>query len=514
MKSKNVKVFRKFFAVILVFILCIENLAAIVSDNDGSAFVTKAEFEVMKNDFKGQVDKYNTSIDKKIDGAIAAYLAGIKLETSESLKNMIEEAYNNKKANVMFIQWKTPQATKNVNDVSAGFHCMYGWGGGMQDNIGSGGTYGYYGLCNGQSWSGSLPMVRYTNYTGVEADYTNAYYYASFPFGIRDDVNYITTGDTTNFTLSNVYRWRSHIDIRATEYGIRAAQASATLDAFDYAPTEIICDFTTNSISKNGPAVIDGPTIAMGTGFSGRPSMSITHTLTRTSSDATANDFLNYNLAGTISGSSSFFDFDYRNNYHQDGQVTLEIQRNAPQNSSEGIRSGTAVQVKKNGQAWSSATGRPGYNNNTSFKFKYNHQKIYDLNWANLTSEYYNSLFATPYYKYYGIPVCNTPTKEGKLKFKIEFTNSGSGNYTYELMDTRFPNGDMPTTKVEQDFERVLKRETLSGSGTKSVNIEISKNKIFDTSNGDYIYVKVVPAVSGDEITVRVPGDIVYTYSS
>lgn len=126
MKPKNVKLFRKFSTIILVFILCIENLAAIVSDNDGSAFVTKAEFEVMKNDFKGQVDQYNTSIDKKIDGAIAAYLAGIKLETSESLKNMIEEAYNNKKANVMFIQWKTPQATKNVNDVSAGFHCMYG----------------------------------------------------------------------------------------------------------------------------------------------------------------------------------------------------------------------------------------------------------------------------------------------------------------------------------------------------------------------------------------------------
>ncbi len=514
MKSKVIKTIIKFSSLIMAIILCIDCFAAVVSDNDGSTFVTKSEFEAMKKDFRSQVDQYNTSIDGKIDGAIAAYLAGIKLETVETLNNMVEAAYNNKKANVMFIQWKIPQATKNVDDVNAGFHCMYGWGGGVQDNVSRGRVYGYYGLCNGQAWSGSLPSIRYTNYTGVTENYTNAYYYASFPFGTRDDVNYITVGDTTNFTLSNVYRWRSHIDIRATQYNISADGKNSELNVFDYAPTEIICDFTTGSASKYGPAVIDGPTIAMGTGHSGRPSMSITHTLTRTSSDATANDFLNYNLAGTISGSSSFIDFDYRNNYHPDGVVTLEIQRNQPQNSSAGDRSGTAVQVKKNGQNWSTVVGKSGYNNNTSFKFKYNHQKIYDLNWANLTNEYYNGIFSSPYYKYYGIPICKTPTKEGKLKLKIQFTNSGSGDYVYELMDTRFPNGNMPTTKVEEGFERVLKRATLSGNGTKTVDIEISKDKIFDTSNGDYIYIKVVPLVSGNEITVRVPGNIVYTYSS
>ena len=57
--------------------MSINSLAAIVSDNDGSAFVTKAEFEAMKDDFAEQVVNYNTSIDGKIDGAIAAYLAGI-----------------------------------------------------------------------------------------------------------------------------------------------------------------------------------------------------------------------------------------------------------------------------------------------------------------------------------------------------------------------------------------------------------------------------------------------------
>lgn len=48
--------------------------AAIVSDNDGSAFVTKAEFEALKSSFNKQINNYNKSLDNKIDGAIASYL--------------------------------------------------------------------------------------------------------------------------------------------------------------------------------------------------------------------------------------------------------------------------------------------------------------------------------------------------------------------------------------------------------------------------------------------------------
>ena len=56
-------------------------MAAIVADNDGSAFVTKGEFEAMKKNFADQITNYNNSIDGKIDGAIAAYLAGLVTTT-------------------------------------------------------------------------------------------------------------------------------------------------------------------------------------------------------------------------------------------------------------------------------------------------------------------------------------------------------------------------------------------------------------------------------------------------
>ena len=74
---------KRAFCLVFVFLLSINSFAAIVSDNDGSAFVTKSEFEALKKDFAEQVENYNKSIDEKIDGAIAAYLAGIKLEKKE-----------------------------------------------------------------------------------------------------------------------------------------------------------------------------------------------------------------------------------------------------------------------------------------------------------------------------------------------------------------------------------------------------------------------------------------------
>lgn len=78
------KVIKKIISLFIIIILAGQSFAAVVSDNDGSAFVTKSEFEAMKKDFEEQITIYNDSIDGKIDGAIASYLAGIKTATVES----------------------------------------------------------------------------------------------------------------------------------------------------------------------------------------------------------------------------------------------------------------------------------------------------------------------------------------------------------------------------------------------------------------------------------------------
>lgn len=71
---------RKALCLVFAFLLSVNSFAAVVSDNDGSAFVSKSEFEALKTDFANQINNYQSSIDGKIDGAIASYLAGIKLQ--------------------------------------------------------------------------------------------------------------------------------------------------------------------------------------------------------------------------------------------------------------------------------------------------------------------------------------------------------------------------------------------------------------------------------------------------
>ena len=75
---------KKALCLIFAFLLSINSFAAVVSDNDGSAFITKAEFDSLKNNFQSQLDQYNANIDNKIDNAIASYLAGISKEYKES----------------------------------------------------------------------------------------------------------------------------------------------------------------------------------------------------------------------------------------------------------------------------------------------------------------------------------------------------------------------------------------------------------------------------------------------
>ena len=86
---KGVRLIKRLVALSLVLLLSIESFAAVVGDNDGAAFITKAEFDSLKSSFQGQINRYNQSIDNKIDGAIAGYLAGIN-----SLKTRKENFYN------------------------------------------------------------------------------------------------------------------------------------------------------------------------------------------------------------------------------------------------------------------------------------------------------------------------------------------------------------------------------------------------------------------------------------
>ena len=81
---------KRFAALFLVVLLSCEVFAAVVGDNDGAAFITKAEFDSMKNDFQSQLNKFNTSIDNKIENAIAGYINGIKKTVAETFDPFVK----------------------------------------------------------------------------------------------------------------------------------------------------------------------------------------------------------------------------------------------------------------------------------------------------------------------------------------------------------------------------------------------------------------------------------------
>ena len=76
----------KKIVILVVIILMFTNsiFGSVVSDNDGSAFITKAEFDSLKNSFQSQIDSFNVNIDNKIDNAIASYLSGLKVEQTKT----------------------------------------------------------------------------------------------------------------------------------------------------------------------------------------------------------------------------------------------------------------------------------------------------------------------------------------------------------------------------------------------------------------------------------------------
>ncbi len=85
------KTIKKIIVLILIIVLvcCNSIFAVAVSDNDGSAFITKPEFDSLKNNFQSQIDKYNTTLDSKIDSAIASYIAGIDSRVIRSASTVL-----------------------------------------------------------------------------------------------------------------------------------------------------------------------------------------------------------------------------------------------------------------------------------------------------------------------------------------------------------------------------------------------------------------------------------------
>lgn len=88
----NIKNLKYFIFIILVIccIFSVVSIAAVVSDNDGAAFITKAEFDSLKNTFQSEINEKTSSIDSKIDLTISDYVKNVKQGSTTRLTNIYD----------------------------------------------------------------------------------------------------------------------------------------------------------------------------------------------------------------------------------------------------------------------------------------------------------------------------------------------------------------------------------------------------------------------------------------
>ena len=62
-----------------------------IKDDTVDIQTANGEFEALKNNFVSQIENYNDSIDGKIDGAIASYLAGVNISKKQIKSLLIKD---------------------------------------------------------------------------------------------------------------------------------------------------------------------------------------------------------------------------------------------------------------------------------------------------------------------------------------------------------------------------------------------------------------------------------------
>ena len=139
MLRKHIKIYLNLILVFCILI-SIGSYSAQVSDNDGAAFITQAEFDSLKNLFQVQINNYNSGIDNKIESAISSYIEGVNppVEFKQiSLINQLKSFhftrnfnYFGKQTNIgdYYKYWSWYSFAFALDHVSVGTAGQYGFG--------------------------------------------------------------------------------------------------------------------------------------------------------------------------------------------------------------------------------------------------------------------------------------------------------------------------------------------------------------------------------------------------
>ncbi len=374
----------------MVLLLSIENFAAVVSDNDGSAFITKAEFDSLKNSFQSQIDQYNTSLDSKIDGAIASYLAGIKVAKKDNLTSLIETLSNEKKT-FRFANWNNYNSG-NVVAGDAGIQVVR--------------LRGY--------WTDTSQSTdyRYTYYCRIllngGTSYSKKNNYSSQPtYGWWTPISYNREGGY--YYVPEDYQYREIMHYSATN-GLYASQVLSSAPEWEDGYSENL-DVVFNPTNTNSDPVVKSYKFALkNEAVEYLSSLTSTLTLGTTNTNYCGN--LRTQCLNQISSNSYWFlDYDNQGTYTNTKKFQMDV--NVYRLNAIVYRRDSSLnqtQYKSAGQNEFAST----ISTNSTKKISISLDNIVNQTLSNLTGEVV--------YLYGGLPMCHLPGKQGKLSFEIELT--------------------------------------------------------------------------------------------
>ncbi|MBO6134441.1 MAG: hypothetical protein J6O09_01520 [Lachnospiraceae bacterium] len=450
---KSTKMLKRLGANFLVVLMSIESFAAVVGDNDGAAFITKAEFDSMKNDFQSQLDRYNSSLDNKIDGAIASYLSGISIpkvvDVDCLIKNLNAVYRTFKKA-----EWNNYNSTDTVA-VNEWVQIQYVKGAWQMDANPSVGEY------NGIEWMRVMQTTPRGNWT------TSTFGWWT-PVKKNDTLNY--------YYVSNNYQKREVMYYRALGGNVQYTNMlpNDTLDPSLDTTEEIFDGRLTNK------DIVASQWEKQLVGTDAKYNRSLVNQLTDGTADDNKCDNLTCPAFNVISNDEHWF-LDMDNTEVFTNDVGFE--------GSIGLDRINVNSYKKHSTTQKITTAIANIPINTSnLKFKINSTKKIKIKISDLYNDTLSRLINKPVRLYNGIPFCKALKRTGKLKFDLNITKDAVvcvkyGGFKNEVVTTSY-------TDCVKNFG------TLTAGEHKGLEIELD-DSIWRTRDEEF-FIKVNPASDTD----------------
>lgn len=455
LKIENFKIFKRITSIFLILLLT-TNAHATVSSDDGSGFVTKADFDSISKKFQDSFDSYQSGLNAKIDSAIAGYIGGLSATSKKVLSSILPK---------MNVSDKTFMNVSEVDTFNFNGDKWY-------TSAGTFGTSWHAQTYNSNptgltSKSGFVRLNSYSIYNGtltrIDSTTTNAMYKIKYKKLDLNGVSYFTP-DTSNIKLTKPIHEIECSNVR---------QSGTVADSYNYFPGTVNWSF---SLTLRDP----GTQTATGQAVWDSENWIYKHNLSF--EDGSSLNYLNIIPANGFRNVYDQYGIDYDNRFYLGSDNLYTV--NDLKGSNAGCRR----------CGWQ-VDSRIEDRKTDTFTYKFYTQKSYKhsvYDWLNYTASLH---FGAPVSKIGGIPICVNKDK-GKITIPLTVANS-TGRCTVAIRTTPFTYNTPGTSKATED---IYYNDNVEGE----VEIEIKQTEKAEKT----YYIKVLPNSPGQTTSINLKGDI------